>query len=246
MANWKDYIWVMPIIGAIFTFISMAVPAITSAAILGDGSPAPFSVTMWMIGSLRFDFSGGGSVTGLVTLLQSATFGALPINLVPFIIGSSGVVVGAIIAVVSGVLGIRRDFRKSIALVGGILMFAFSLIFTIWLEAQFNLFSGKSVNVVLNGGGVLYYRFNVGIGIILPIIGGIICIASFFMDRIPSKERIVPQTPTQPKVTTQPPVTTQPQAKPTADEKFCPHCGSKVPGDYCPSCGKPFQPLIAQ
>jgi len=239
MDNWKKYIWVVPIVGAIITFISLVLPAITSSSIKSEMmGPAPWDMDFWLIGRFKF-----GSLDGGVDELSDLFEGVFSLPIAIFIVSFIGVLIGAILAVGSGVLGIRGNFRKSIALFGGVLMVAFTLIFTIYVEADISIFSGKTIDVP---GDQYYYKFNPSFGIIGPIIGGVFCIASFFMDRIPTKERIEPETPRQPRVTAQPQVIAQPQAQPTSGAKFCTHCGTEVPGDFCPGCGKPFQPLIAQ
>ncbi len=233
MADWKKFIWAVPIVGAIITFISMAIPAITTSTLRSEMmGPAPWDMDFWLIGRFKF-----GTLDGGVDELSDVFGGIFSVPMVAFIICFAGVLIGAILAVASGVLGFRGNFRKEIALAGGGLMVLFSLIFIIWLEVDMSLFSGDSVVVP---GDVYTYKYNVGFGIIGPIIGGVLCIGSFFMDRIPTTERIVPETPKQPQVTA------QPQAEPTSEARFCPHCGTEVPGDFCPGCGKPFQPLIAQ
>lgn len=232
MSNWKKYIWTIPIISAIIALISLAVPAINSKLLTWDGVPAPSPMNMWLIG--YFDMGVLGE--GWVDEIFDTTMGMMAIDILPFIIGVIGVLIGATLAIGSGILGARGNFRKPLALLGGILMLAFSIIFTIWVEVEYSLFSGKTFDYMASE---IHYEFTVGFGIIGPIIGGVLCIASFFMDRIPVKERIEPETPKQPQVKAEPQVT------PSSEARFCPHCGTEVPGDFCPDCGKPFQPLIA-
>ncbi|MFW9878653.1 MAG: hypothetical protein ACFFG0_36700 [Candidatus Thorarchaeota archaeon] len=51
MANWKDYLWVMPNVGAIITYISMTVPAIISVKLFSDFlGPLPWDMNLWLVG----------------------------------------------------------------------------------------------------------------------------------------------------------------------------------------------------
>ncbi|MFX1376094.1 MAG: zinc ribbon domain-containing protein [Promethearchaeota archaeon] len=249
MANWKEYIWAIPIVGAIIAFISMAVPAVISTSLESElMGPAPWGMEIWLIGHFEF-----GPSSGSISELNDIYSGVFEFPEAAFTICMVGVLIGAIITVISGVIGFRErsgksdsrigDYRKHITLLGGGLMVLFSLIFIIWVEADASLFSGNTIDVITDE---YYYKFMPGFGIIGPIIGGVLCIASAFMGPIPEKERIEPETPKQLLVKAEPQVTAQPQVTPDSEARFCPHCGTRVPGDYCPDCGKPFQPLIAQ
>ena len=247
MGNWKEYIWVIPIVGAIIAFIAIAFPAAVSTSLDSEMmGPAPWDIEMWLSGHFEF-----GSESGSISDLNDLFSGLLKLPEAAFTICIIGVVIGAIITVISGVIGFRErsgksdsrlgDYRKHITLLGGGLMVLFSLIFIIWLEADASLFSGETIDIVVDE---YYFQFMPGFGVIGPIIGGVLCITSAFMGPIQTKERIIPETPRQPRVTAQPQVTAQ--AEPTSEARFCPQCGTEVPGDFCPDCGKPFQPLVAQ
>jgi len=236
MDNWKDYIWALPIVGAIIAFISIAIPAAVSSYLKADGFSAPFSIDIWMIGFFDAGIGGEGWVDEINKISGGVGF---DMTTAIYILSFIGVLLGGILGLGAGGLGARGDFRKSFSLASGALMIIFTIIFIIGVEVDASIYSGDSFDM---GGTLVEYKFNVGFGVIGPFIGGVICIASFFMDRIPTTERIVPETPKQPQVTAKPQVMAQPQAQPSSGAKFCTHCGTEVPGDFCPGCGKPFQP----
>ncbi|MFW9878654.1 MAG: hypothetical protein ACFFG0_36705 [Candidatus Thorarchaeota archaeon] len=110
-----------------------------------------------------------------------------------FPIGFIVILIGAILAVGSGIIGFlersRKQFarfgvfKKLIALLGGILMCLSMIIFIIWLEVEWSLFSGRTINIL---GDQIYYKYTIGFGFFGPIIGGSICIATIFLDRDPN------------------------------------------------------------
>ncbi len=229
MADWKNYIWVIPIVGGVLSLISMALPAIVSSELTADGYPSPYGLDIWMIGFFELGPESGWGMEELYDLTGGMGF---RLNSTPFIISFIGVLIGAIAAIGSGVLGFRKDFKKFIALLGGILMVAFSIIFIIWVEVEWKLYSGDTYDYL---GTTIHYKFSPGFGVIAPIIGGVIAIASFFMPEAPPRERKAPVVPTEPKETA------QPQAVPPSQVRYCPNCGAEVPGEFCPSCGTVFK-----
>jgi len=248
MADWRTYRWVLPIVGALFAIISIATPAFSGLDLTLEEwddydeewytyFSGSIPMDMWMIGYWEANIPGGPSMDGWVDdeELTMLTGGTTEIEMGPFLIGFLGLLIGAIAGIGVGILGYRGNFRKEIAALSGILMMGFTLIFIIWVEAEWSPLGGKTV--VDDYGDRVTYQLDPGFGIIGPFIGGVLCLAGAFIKPV---ERAVPS------ASKQPGVTTQPQAKPTSEARFCTQCGTEVPGDFCPDCGKPFQPLIAQ
>lgn len=211
MDNWQKYIWALPIVGAIFAFLSIATPALVWS--LGG-----LNVDAWMIGY----WDGGVLGDGWVDEIYEISGGIGPdIGLAIFIVSFVFVLLSGIMALGVGVLGYRGDFDKKYAALSGAIMIIITIIFLAVIESEWEVFST--------------WEMDPGFGVIGPFIGGAFCIASFFAPQL--GERIT---------SVQPRVTAQPQAKPTSEARFCSDCGTEVPGDFCPDCGKPFQPVIAQ
>jgi len=236
MADWRTYTWVLPIVGALFAIIAIATPVMADANITVEwwndweeewvnGVPITMPLDIWMIGFYDSGPYGDGWVDDL-----SETFGGLfEMELAPFIIGFLGVIIGAIAGIGVGILGYRGDFRKNIAALSGILMIGFTLIFIIWVEAEWAPLSGETVTFVEEWNGTDEFRFtyqlDLGFGIIGPFIGGVFCLAGVL---IPPEERAMSSASKQPGVT------------PASNLKFCSDCGAEATGKFCSSCGKPI------
>ena len=209
MDDWKRYIWVLPIVGAIFAFISIATPA----AIWSDMG---INIDAWMIGY----WDGGIAGDGWVDEVYELTEGYGPdFDLGIFIVSFIFVLIGGIMALAVGVKGYQGDFKKNYAALSGAIMIIFTIIWLAVVESEWEIFSE--------------YGMDPGFGVIGPFIGGAFCIISVFAPQL--GERITsmqPQTAAQPQV----------MAQPSSGARFCTHCGKEVPGDFCPGCGKPFQP----
>ena len=221
----KKYIWVLPIVGAIFAIISIATPVMESPTITytdeWDSDTYPMILDIWMIG-----YWESGLMDGWVDELSDLT-GFFEIELAPFIICFLGLLIGVIAGIGVGVLGYRGDFRKNIAALSGILMICFSLIFIIWVEAEWGPYGGETITYVDEWDDIytVEYQFDPGFGIIGPFIGGIFCLAGGF---IQPEERAMPLASKQLGVT------------PASKLKYCSDCGAEATGKFCSSCGKPI------
>ena len=212
----KKYIWVFPIIGAIFALISIATPVFGNLTIYDvywdDTHQIPFDA--WMIG-----YWESGTFNDWIHDLS--IFG-VPLNasLAPFLLSFIGLLFGAILGIGTGVLGYRGDYRRNISALSGILMIFFTLLFIIWVEVEWSPFSGDTVEDEWLD---LYeYKFDPDFGVIGPFIGGAICLAGAFI---------------QPGERTMPLASKQSKMMPKSTIKYCYECGSKATGKFCARCG---------
>lgn len=226
MADWRNYTWALPIVGAIFVIISIATPVMSSTTITYEDEwgveTYPIDLDIWMIG-----YWETGPYDGWVDDLSEMFGGLFEMELAPFIIGFLGVIIGAIAGIGVGILGYRGDFRKNIAALSGILMIGFTLIFIIWVEAEWGPYGGETMTFVDDWDDTysITYQLDPDFGIIGPFIGGVFCLAGAL---IPPEERAMPSASKQPGVT------------PASNLKFCPDCGAEASGKFCQSCGKPI------
>ncbi|MFX1346514.1 MAG: hypothetical protein ACFFBC_10370 [Promethearchaeota archaeon] len=225
MENWRKYIWALPIIGAIIVIISISTPVMDDPTITIDDGWDIYSYKMsmdiWMVG-----YYEAGPYDGWVDELANF-IDFLIIDLLPFIICFIGLLIGVITGIAAGVSGYRRDFRKNIAIISGILTIAFTLLFIIWVEVDWGPYSGETITYVDEWDDTITvsYQFDPGFGIIGPFIGAAFCIVGGVLQQ---EERAIPIESKRPGVT--------PALKP----KYCPHCGAKAAGKFCSNCGKPL------
>jgi hypothetical protein len=217
MSNWRYYTWALPIIGAIFAFISIATPALDTLKLydhfLEESYSAPLEV--WMIG-----FWEMGPYDGWVSSLSldlGIPFGA---TLTPFLVCFFGLLLGAILGINSGITGYRKNFKRNITAISGIIMIGFTILFIIWVEVEWSPFSGGSY--LDEWDDLIDYKFDPGFGVIGPFIGGVFCIAGAFL---PPEERNI-QTISKPS-----------KMGVSSTIQYCSECGFKSNGKYCPKCG---------
>ncbi|MFX1376931.1 MAG: hypothetical protein ACFFA0_14090 [Promethearchaeota archaeon] len=171
MINWRNNIWIFPIIGAIFAIISLFTPVMFSICEYEswwDGDFTEF-VNIWMVG-YWFDGINSGWINGL----PDVPFISFNATHAPFIFSFIGLLFGAILGIRTGVLGYRGDFRRNIAALSGLLMIFSMLIFLLWVEIDWKPFSGDTVRSLEIS---VDYQSIPGFGLIGPFIGGIFCLA---------------------------------------------------------------------
>ena len=225
MKDWRNYTWALPIIGAIIVIISIATPVMDDPTITYEDEWDVYTykayLDIWMVGYFEV-----GPYDGWVDELSDLT-GDFELGLAPFIICFLGLLIGVIAGIGVGVLGYRRDFRKNIATLSGILMIGCTLLFIIWVEVGWGPFGGEPITYVdeWDDTVTVTYQFDPGFGIIGPFIGGVFCLAGGF---IQPGERAIPLSSKKPGVTT------------ALKLKYCPDCGAKAYGKFCSNCGKPI------
>ena len=217
MANWRNYTWVFPIIGAIFALISIASPVfgnLTLYDVYWDDSYT-IPIDIWMVG-----YWEAGLYEGWINELSSVIglpFGA---TTTPFVLSFIGLLFGAILGIGTGVLGYRGDYRRIFSALSGILMISFTILFIVWVEVEWSPFSGGSV--LDEWDDLIEYQFDPDFGVIGPFIGGLICLAGAFVH---------------PGERTMPLASKQSKLMPTSTIKYCHECGGEATGKFCARCG---------
>lgn len=178
MADWKEYIWILPIIGGIFAIISIITP-VASFSFIGQNADL-WLISYWDGGT----YLGKGWVDEIRVNSYTAEIAA---SKLPFLLGFWGVLIGGIIALGVGGLGYRGNFRKGLALLSGILMIALTLLFIWWVEYDNDLFSYPTLTILVPYQEVELSGPDIGFGLIGPFIGGAFCLAGGL---IPTKTRI--------------------------------------------------------
>ncbi len=223
MENWRNYNWVLPIIGAIIVIISIATPVMDDPSVTYEDEWDVYTyriyLDIWMVG-----YYEAGPYDGWVDELADLT-DFLLIGIAPFIICFIGLLIGVITGIGAGVLGYRGDFRKNIALLSGIIMICFTLLFIIWVEVEWGPYIGETITYVDEWDDTITtsYQFDPGFGVIGPFIGGVICIVGGLIQQ---EERTIPI------------VSKKLGVTPALKPKFCPDCGGKVAGKFCSNCGR--------
>jgi len=199
--DWKKYIWVLPIVGAIFAFISIATPAVS-------GSGMGINVDAWMIG-----YWDAGDVDGWVDEISELSGGIGPdLELGIFIVSFIFVLLSGIMALAVGVQGYHGDFKKNFAALSGAIMILTTIIFLAVIESEYEIFST--------------WNMDPSFGVIGPFIGGAFCIMSVFAPQLGERiTSIQPQAAAQPQPASTPQIKYCSQCGAEVPGEFCPSCG---------------------
>lgn len=171
MAEWRKYNWVFPIIGGIFTLISIATP-VASFSYMGE------SANLWIFGYwVGSSYLGQGLVDDIQVNINGYISAKLTEGMTEFVICFFGVLIGGIIALIVGVRGFRGNFRKRLALLSGILMILFTFWFVWLIGLSYEVFSNPILSYEDPYGDISLSLSNLGLGLIGPFIGGAFCLA---------------------------------------------------------------------
>ena len=229
MAEPKDYIWIVPLIGGILAIVAtIAAPAVSMNFIMGS---ARDNLWMWGLYSLN---AGPSSIT----------------NFVPNLIVLISSIITTLIIVVSGVLllifaivsrkGTRLKLVRNISIIAGVLIIAGEILWLILVPANFpyssyTFWSGYPGTFwKLCYGYVCFNMHSVGFGIIGGFLAAGLAFLAVGLAAYYSKER-----PDKPLKVKEPALPSGKQETVTKTELlFCSECGAKIEDPNLKFCGK--------
>ncbi|MFX1363586.1 MAG: hypothetical protein ACFFCE_09755 [Promethearchaeota archaeon] len=219
MANVRNYLWILPLIGSILTAISFCTPAAVNLS-------GPGQAFLYMIGF--YVVFGGG---------MGPTFGFtnIPILIIVGTISFIILLICTIIIFISSLTHRNKDPPGSwIAL--GIITIGATIYYIVGAQVGYMMYFLIRYDDPRNFWGI----FNPSYAVIAPFITGGLSILAFIIGKITSTEEIA----TKP-ISKEEPKVSEPISQPTPIEethsvKFCPACGEKIPhaaAQFCPGCG---------
>lgn len=245
MANAREYVWIIPIISAIFGILTLITPTASMSTIF-----YPFSGNLWLWG-LYVTNTYGGFLTA-----ETAYFITDILVLIPSLIATALIALSSILILVSSIqLKKNRDFSslKTKAIITGLLFMLAEVLWLIMISLFFPVarFMGPPIPGMTYNFWTVNYSFvsiplhSPGFGVIGGFIAGGISLVAAGVASHYSKER-----PVKPVTLKEPvaPVTTEaPQEveETTATGTiFCPECGAKIEdpdAKFCGSCGHEYR-----
>ena len=235
MADIKDYIWTIPLIGGILLLISLFTPS-AYATQMG------IKEYHWMWGLFHVEIYGYSPETGFTIAEEPAKY-MIPIFL-------SGIFSAIIILIASIMLIISansirigrknsKDF-ESMWLGMGIMIFIAAIIYIIGIDITTTDYLKWVVSQLPPDSYTIpdfWDVYDPGFGIIAPFLSGVLAIVGVATSKYVSKRKVMP---IEKKVTPtiEPSITEEP--KPF---HYCPECGQKITykeSKYCSSCGFEF------
>ncbi len=242
IADIKDYIWTIPLIGGILLLISFFTPS-AYATQMG------ISEYQWMWGLFHVDIYGYSPETDFF-------FNEEPIKyMIPIFL--SGIFSAIIILITSIMLitsanSIRKGRKNSkefenMWLGMGILIFIAAIIYMIGIHITTRNYLKWVISQLPSDGYIISDYWDVyepGFGIIAPFLTGVLAIVGGIISKYVSKRKIIPikekVIPIKEKAipTVEPSITKKLQVF-----NYCPECGQRITykqSKYCPSCGFEF------
>ncbi len=219
MQKVRNYLWVLPLIGSILTFISLFTPA--AAHLSGPGTEF-----LYMDG-LYINFGG----------MMGPSFGfiEIPILLIIGIISLSLIIICIIVMFISSLTHRKKEIPGSwLAL--GIILIGVAIYYIAGSQMAY-MFYGIIHDLSPQ---TFWGTFTPSFATIAPFITGGISILAFVIDKITGTEGVEIKP-----ISKEEPLVSEPISQPISIEethtvKFCPACGEKIPhaaAQFCPGCG---------
>ncbi len=242
MADIKDYIWTIPLIGGILLLISLFTPS-AYATQMG------IKEYHWMWGLFHVEICGFSPETGITITEEPAKY-MIPILLSG--IFSAIIILIASIMLITSANSIRigrrnsKDF-ESMWLGMGIMIFIAAIIYMIGIDITTTNYLEWVVSQLPPDSYTIpdfWDVYDPGFGIIAPFLSGVLAIVGGIISKYVSKRKIIPikekVIPIKEKAipTVEPSITKKLQVF-----NYCPECGQRITykqSKYCSSCGFEF------
>ncbi|MFX1321818.1 MAG: hypothetical protein ACFFAQ_09240 [Promethearchaeota archaeon] len=227
MADIKDYLWVFPIVGAIFGIITFLAPAADWTYSYGGYISIDWYCWIW----------GLTSVSASYGPYSTNEFGLITDNMVlaVSIISTIIIAIGIVVLIIGGVLSKRStQYNMNLIIMSSIGALLLLIGPIIWLIGADWPIIGE---ITTPPGYDFWDWFDVNFGIIAPFIGTAIAFIGVGLYYYYLKEKAGIREPKR-EVGEKEPVKEKP-----ATLKFCPECGQKIEQEgvtVCPSCGFKF------
>ncbi len=229
MAEIKEYIWIIPLIGGIIAIITLLAPA-ASMNISIPGSS--IRADLWLWGLYNYNF---------MELLVGSDFIMLEVSLITTVI----IALGGILLIGSSI-GLKKNLRniRNFSIIAGMLVLVAEILWVIIVPTGFPMEQywgivppGFTLTFWSFGsGGISISLHTIGFGVIGGIISAVIAFVGAGAAHYYSKEREV-IIPGEKEVF---PTTKEPTASETPKLKFCPECGIEIKNPdhkFCKKCG---------
>jgi len=235
IADIKDYIWTIPLIGGILLLISFFTPS-AYATVMG------ISEYQWMWGLFHVDIYGYSPETGLTLTEEPAEY-MIPIFLSG--IFSAIIILIASIMLITSANSIRKGRKNSkdfenMWLGMGILVFIAAIIYMVGIDITTKNYLKWIISQLPPDSYTIpdfWDVYDPGFGIIAPFLSGGLAIVGGVTSKYVSKREVIPL---EKKAipTAEPSITKEPKVF-----NYCPECGQKITykeSKYCSSCGFEF------
>jgi hypothetical protein len=230
MAEFKDYVWLFPFIGAILIGISLITPAAFQSTPFGF-------IFIWMNGFALLTGGGYGPETDFLDI---------PGYYIPGIIATIFLIICTLILFVSSLTHRKKEtpgswIALSILLIGGTIYFIASVEIGV---AIYNFNQYDATEWVSFWGD-----YRVGFAVIAPFIGGGLTLLGAILGKTIGKQEFIGKIKAVPQVKESVPVveTSAPTATSSIKEakvvRYCPECGTKIEqigSAFCSVCGFKF------
>lgn len=230
MAEIKEYIWIIPLIGGIFAIITLLVPAATMN-FMGAAT-----ADLWVWGLYNYNIAGNIGTQFMVLI---------PSLITTVIITSSGILL------IASSIGLRKTPKnvRNFSLIAGMLVLVAEALWLIVVPMVFPiedffppLLPGMTLTFwswSYSGMGITLHT--VGFGIIGGFISAVIAFIGAGVAQYYSKDHEV----IIPKKKETVPTIKEPVASETPKQKFCPECGAEIEDGnikFCGKCGSDLKP----